>query len=243
MKYAFIRTERTRYPVPVLCRVLEVSLSGFYDDLERSKQPRPDRDAELRDDLHTIHRGSRRSYGRPRLVRALRACGHRIGSKRVVRLMREEGLRGVIKGRFKPRTTDSKHSRRTAPNRLGRRFAPDADVTAWVGDITYIPTREGWLYLAIVIALRTRQILGYSLADTMPDDLVQRAFENAYQTQPITQSGALFHSDRGCAPAPVGGVVTPVAAGSADAAPIPGAFPEASLEFMDASTQHLEPCL
>jgi putative transposase len=196
VKYAFVDAERTLYPIDVLCRVLDVSRSGFFDYLTRESAPRPDRDAELRADLRTIHRGSRGTYGRPRMVAGLRVCGHRVGPKRVHRLMREEGLRGAVKGRFKPRTTDSKHSRKTAPNVLERRFAPDADVTAWVSDITYIPTREGWLYLAVVIALRTRQVLGYSLDDTMPDDLVQRAFQNAYAAQPI-EPGALFHSDRG----------------------------------------------
>jgi putative transposase len=180
----------------VLCGALSVSRSGYFDCVARQALPTPGRDEELRADLLTIHRGSRGTYGRPRLVAGLRTCGHRVGPKRVQRLMREEGLRGVVKGRFKPRTTRSKHSRAIAPNLLDRRFAPEADVTAWAGDITYIPTREGWLYLAIVIALRTRQVLGYSLADTMPDDLVQHAFENAYHAQPIAP-GALFHSDRG----------------------------------------------
>jgi putative transposase len=196
VKYAFVFAERTRYPIEVLCRVLDVSRSGFFDYMTREAEPRPDRDAEVRADLHTIHRGSRGTYGRPRMVAGLRVCGHPVGPKRVRRLMREEGLRGAVKGCFKPRTTDGKHSRTTAPNVLERRFALDAEVTAWVGDITYIPTRQGWLYLAVVIALRTRQVLGYSLDDSMPDDLVQRAFQNAYAAQPI-EPGALFHSDRG----------------------------------------------
>lgn len=194
MRYAFVARERTRFPVRILCRVLSVSASGFHDYLRR--QDRPDPDVTLRADLHTIHAGSRCTYGRPRLVQALRACAHKVGHKRVARLMREESLRGKAKGRFTPRTTDSRHGRPVAGNLLDRRFAVDSPVPAWVGDITYIPTREGWLYLATVISLQTRQVLGYSLAERMPDDLVQQAFENACSLSPVSE-GTLFHSDRG----------------------------------------------
>jgi transposase InsO family protein len=179
----------------MLCSALDVSRSGFFDYLARARR-KTDADAALRAELHTVHRESRRTYGRPRLVHALRARGHGVGHKRVRRLMREEGLEGLRKGRFKPTTTDSAHQRPIAANVLDRRFSPQAEVTAWASDITYIPTREGWLYLAVVIALRTRQVLGYSLSDSMPDDLVQTAFRNAYSAQPV-ETGVIFHSDRG----------------------------------------------
>lgn len=194
MRYAFVARERTRFPVRMLCRVLDVSVSGFHDYLHR--QDRPDPDAALRADLHTIHVGSRRTYGRPRMVRALRACTHAVGHKRVARLMREEGLRGKVKGGFKPATTDSRHTRSVAENLLDRQFAVDTSASAWVGDITYLPTREGWLYLATVISLQTRQVLGYSLSERMPNELVQQAFENAWSAAPV-HAGVLFHSDRG----------------------------------------------
>ena len=139
MRYAFVARERTRFPVRPLCRVLGVSVSGFHDHLHRQADPGPDPEAALRADLRTIHAGSRRTYGRPRMVKALRACAHAVGPKRVARLMREEGLRGKIKGRFKPRTTDSGHTRPVAENLLDRQFAVDSPVPAWVGDITYIP--------------------------------------------------------------------------------------------------------
>lgn len=196
MKHAFIAAERIHYPVVVLCRVIEVSLSGFYSFAARRDRNAVDPDAALRADLHTVHRGSRGTYGRPRLVRGLRTCGHLVGPKRVQRLMREEGLQGVRKGRFTPRTTDSQHARPVAANVLDRRFAVDADIEAWVSDITYIPTRAGWLYLAVVIALRTRQVLGYSLAKHMREDLVTQAFRNAYAVAPV-EDGIIFHSDRG----------------------------------------------
>ena len=178
----------------MLCRLLAVSVSGFHGSLHR--QRRPDPDLAVRADLRSIHASSRGTYGRPRLVHALRARAHAVGPKRVARLMREEGLAGKVKGRFKPRTTDSRHRRPLVENRLDRRFAVDSPVPAWVGDITYLPTREGWLYLATVIDLRTRQVLGYSLSERMPDDLVQQAFVNAWSASPVGP-GVLFHSDRG----------------------------------------------
>lgn len=196
MRYAFIQTQRTRYPIDLLCRVLEVSRSGYFAYAVRAKRAQPDADAGLREELRTVYRDSRRTYGRPRLVHALRGRGHAVGHKRVRRLMREEGIQGVRKGRYKPTTTDSAHQRPVAANVLDRRFSPQAAVTAWASDITYIPTREGWLYLAVVIALGTRQVLGYSLSDSMPDDLVQSAFYNAYSAQPV-DAGVIFHSDRG----------------------------------------------
>lgn len=196
MRYAFVACERTRFPVRLLCRMLDVSASGFYDHLKRQARPRPDPDARLRADVQKIHAASRRTYGRPRMLKALRAVAHAVGHKRVARLMREEGLRGKRKGEFKPRTTDSGHTSRLAENVLDRRFAVDSGVPAWVGDITNLATREGWLYLATVISLQTRQVLGYSLSDRRPDDLVQQAFLNACASRPVG-CGVLFHSDRG----------------------------------------------
>lgn len=196
MRYAFVARERTHFPVRLLCRVLGVSVSGFYDHRRRQSAPHHDPDVAIRAELRTIHTASRRTYGRPRLVRALRTGAHVVGHKRVARLMREEGLRGKVKGGFKPCTTDSQHTRRVAENLLDRQFAVDSPVPAWVGDITYIPTREGWLYLAVVLSLQTRQVLGYSLSERMPDDLVQQAFLNAWAVSPVNE-GVLFHSDRG----------------------------------------------
>lgn len=194
MRYAFVARERTHYPLRLLCRLLAVSVSGFHDWLHR--QDRPDPEAALRADLRAIHADSRGTYGRPRMVQALRAREHAVGHKRVARLMREEGLYGKTKGRFTPRTTDSRHTRPLAGNLLNRQFAVDHPLPAWVGDITYLPTREGWLYLAAVLDLRTRQVLGYSLCERMPDDLVRQAFLNAWSASPVG-AGVLFHSDRG----------------------------------------------
>jgi transposase InsO family protein len=196
VKYASIEAQRTHYPIELMCRVLQVSRSGFFAWGARREQAPPDADAQVREDLREAHRQSRRLYGRRRLTKALRRRGHCINPKRVRRLMREEGLRGVRKGRFVPRTTDSQHSLTIAENVLARRFDVQAGADGWVSDITYVPTREGWLYLAIIIALRTRQVLGYSLAEHMPDELVLNALRNACHVQPPAPS-TLFHSDRG----------------------------------------------
>ena len=150
----------------------------------------------MREELKQVHQQSRRLYGRRRLVHALRARGYCINPKRVHRLMREEELRGVRKGRFVPRTTDSAHRRAIAPDVLSRRFNVDTAVCARVSDITYAATREGWLYLAVIIALQTRQVLGYSLSDRMSDELALNALRNACHLEP-PPPGTLFHSDRG----------------------------------------------
>jgi putative transposase len=196
VRYAFVALERTQYPLAVLCRLLGVSRSGFHDYVRRQVRPRPDPDSALRRDLKRCHAESRGTYGRPRLVTDLRELGHVVGPKRVTRLMGEEGLRGKTKGRTRPRTTDSRHVHPVAENLLARRFDVTSATHAWVSDITYIATREGWLYLAVVLSIQTRQVLGYSLSDRMPDDLVEQAFLNAWQRSD-GRRGVLFHSDRG----------------------------------------------
>ena len=196
MKYAYITAQRDHYPIGFMCRVLEVSTSGFFSWQARERTPQSDADAPLRESIIQVHEESRRRYGRRRLTHALRAQGMCVNPKRVHRVMREEGLRGVRKGRFVPRTTDSAHQRVIAPNVLQRRFSVDTAVPAWAGDITYVATREGWLYLAVIIALQTRQVLGYSLSDRMPDELVLNALRNACQLA-APAPGTLFHSDRG----------------------------------------------
>lgn len=183
MKNAWIESQCREYPIELLCRVLEVSRSDYFAWRQRRAQNRPDPDAQVRAELKRVYQQSRRLYGRRRLVHALRAGGHCINPKHVRRLMREAGIRGVYKGHLVPHTTDSTHARTIAPNWLARRFDVKAPVTAWVSDITYLPTREGWLYLAVIIALNTRQVLGYSLAERVPYELVLSALRNACHTR------------------------------------------------------------
>ncbi|MEI4516518.1 MULTISPECIES: IS3 family transposase [unclassified Stenotrophomonas] len=194
MRYAFVASHRTRYPTRVLCLVLGVSVSGFHDYLRRQSGAAADPDAALRAELRAIHAASKRSYGRHRLVRALRDRNHHIGHKRVARLMAEERIQGKTKGRW--RRNASAGSATLAPNLLDRKFAPGAGPTAWVGDITYVATRQGWLHLVMVISVQTRQVLGDSTSDRMTEDLVVKAFANAWALHP-QRLGLIFHSDRG----------------------------------------------
>ena len=194
MRYGFVAEERAQFPVRLLCRVMGVSVSGFYDYQHR--QGRPDPDAQIRIDLHKVYAASRKTYGRPRLVEALRQQAYAVGHKRIDRLMHEEHIQGRSKGGFRPCTTDSHHALPVASNLLGRQFSVQSSTPAWVSDITYIATKEGWLYLAVVLSIQTRQVLGYSLADRMPDDLVERAFMNAWNAC-LGVYGVIFHSDQG----------------------------------------------
>lgn len=195
MRYAFAACHRTRYPLGLLCRVLEVSVSGFHDYLRRRDQRVGlDAEATLRSELRSIHAASRRTYGRRRLVRELRSRNHRIGPKRVARLMAEEQIRGKVKGGFKPRRAPAPSS--LPGNLLDRRFAVGSGLEAWAGDITYIPTRQGWLYLAVVISMQTRKVLGYSVSSRVTEELVVKAFNNAWAAHP-QKPGLIFHSDRG----------------------------------------------
>lgn len=194
MRYAFVASQRTHYPTRLLCRVLGVSVSGFHDYLRRQCAQTCDVDSALRTELRAIHVTSKRSYGRRRLVRALRARNHPVGHKRVARLMAEERIQGKTKGRFRPKSSGG--SSQLAPNLLDRQFAPGTGPTAWVGDITYVPTRQGWLHLAVVISVQTRQVLGYSVSKRLTEELVVKAFANAWALHP-QRPGLIFHSDRG----------------------------------------------
>lgn len=196
MKYAFVARERAHYPLVTLCRLLNVSVSGFYADQSRKATPRPVPDTPVRQALREAHKDSRGTYGRCRLVPEMHDRGFPLGEKQIRRLMREEGLRGRSKGPAKPRTTHSAHSRSLAPNVLDRRFEVSSDTPAWVSDITCIPVHGGWMYLAVVLSVQTRQVLGYSLAARMTDTLVMQAFENAWSRFPVGP-GVIFHSDRG----------------------------------------------
>ncbi|QNA97279.1 IS3 family transposase [Stenotrophomonas maltophilia] len=194
VRYAFVASQRTHYPTRLLCRVLGVSVSGFHDYLRRQCAQTCDVDSALRTELRAIHVTSKRSYGRRRLVRALRARNHPVGHKRVARLMAEERIQGKTKGRFRPQSSGG--SSQLAPNLLDRQFAPGTGPTAWVGDITYVPTRQGWLHLAVVISVQTRQVLGYSVSKRLTEELVVKAFANAWALHP-QRPGLIFHSDRG----------------------------------------------
>src|SRR5829696_960687 len=197
-KYAVIAQHRDAYPVPLMCRALEVSASGFYAAQRRPASARAGADERLRVQVRAAHAESRRRYGAPRVHRELRAQGTRVAKKRVARLMREDGLVARRPRRF-VRTTDSAHAQPVAPNHLARRFAvgeiggPDR---VWASDITYVPTREGWLYLAVVLDLASRRVVGWAMRHTLERGLTLDALQMALD-QRRPGRGVLYHSDRG----------------------------------------------
>ena len=198
MRFRFIATERASFPVRALCRVVGVSASGFYAWLRRG--PGSDRcegaaDRGLRARVGAIFAASRGTYGSPRVHAELRARGVRVGRNRVARLMREGGLSATIRRRA-PRTTDSRHDHPVAPNLLGRRFAADRPDAVWLADISYLPTGEGWLYLAAIKDMATREIVGWSMADHLRADLACDALLMAIRHRQPPR-GLIQHSDRG----------------------------------------------
>jgi putative transposase len=196
VKFAFIQNDLRAYPADVACQVLEVSRSGYYAWRERPVSRRQQRREELAVKIHAVHAESRRLYGSPRVYRALAAAKQAVCQNTVAKIMREQDLRAKSKRKFVPRTTDSAHDRPIAPNVLDRQFHTDAPDCKWAGDITYIPTDEGWLYLAGVIDLCSRRIVGWSMADHMRTDLVSDALAMALARR-RPKAGLLHHSDRG----------------------------------------------
>lgn len=195
MRFGFIQTEKATYPVRVLCRTLQVSASGFYAWCRRGLSSRAREDAVLKVEIRAAHTASNRTYGSPRILADLNANGQRVGRKRVARLMREEGIEGQRKRRFRT-TTDSRHSHPVAANHLNRDFSASAPNEVWVSDITYIWTREGWMFLAAIMDLFSRRVVGWSMDSHIDQTLVLEALGMALRTrQP--KPGLLHHSDRG----------------------------------------------
>jgi putative transposase len=199
MKHVTIEAHRWQFSVTLMCRVLDVSRAGFYAGRKRTASARQERDEELRRQIHIVHQRSRRTYGSPRVHAELQAEGERCGRKRVARLMRQEGLRVKVRRRLRPTTTDSKHPHPVAENVLARRFAVtkiEAANRVWAGDITYVPTREGWLYLAVIMDLASRRIVGWSMKATLDASLAIDALQMAL-VERRPGRGLLHHSDRG----------------------------------------------
>lgn len=196
MKYAWIDTQRAHYALSEMCPVLAVSVSGYRAWKRGGKADRRRlTDAQLLALIHAIHDELKAAYGSPRMVLELRARGFSASKTRVERLMREHGIRARHKRKFKV-TTDSKHKLPIAPNLLDRNFTPAAPNQVWTSDITYLWTDEGWLYLAIVLDLFNREVVGWSLKPRMTADIVTDALTMAwFRRKPA--SGVLHHSDRG----------------------------------------------
>jgi putative transposase len=193
--YQFIAAVAAHHPVALSCRVLGVARSGFYAWRDRPPSARAQVDAELTGLIHQLHDASRGTYGSPRLHADLRAAGRRCGRKRVARLMRQAGLAGCHRRR--PRTTIADPAATPAPNLVQRHFNPLAPDQLWLADITYVPTGEGWLYLATVLDAFSRRVVGWAMADHLRTELVLDALGMALGTR-RPAAGLVHHSDRGC---------------------------------------------
>jgi putative transposase len=186
------------FSIQRLCRALQVSPSSFYDWRQRQSRPGPRRrqDDRLLELITQIHQESRQTYGSPRIERILRRQGYRHGRNRIARLMRQQRLQGRVRRRYRVCTTDSQHDLPIAPNRLARREPVQRPNEVWVADITYIPTDEGWLYLAGILDLYSRQMVGWAMGQNLDARLVLASWQRACR-QRRPAPGLLFHSDRG----------------------------------------------
>jgi putative transposase len=195
VKFALIDAEKANFPVAFMCSELGVSRSGYYAWRARPPSGRESEDIELGARVLDLHLGSERRYGSPRVHKALAAEGLHVSRKRVVRLMREHGLVARKKPHFVA-TTDSRHQLPTAPNLLARRFdQPELD-RVWAGDITYLATAEGWLYLAVIIDLCSRRVVGWATSDSLETKVCLDALRDALQAR-HPAPGLIHHSDRG----------------------------------------------
>lgn len=191
-----MKTLTSEYPVVELCRALGLSRSGYYNWRKRPDSRRAKANREVLDKITVLHEENRRCYGSPRMTHALRRQGLRIGKNRVARLMRTHGIRAKSKRAFRPRTTDSRHAERLAPNRLKQLPLLNRPDQVWVVDITYLWTAAGWVYLAAVMDLYSRRIVGWALKSSLETSLVTEALSRA-QKERRPAPGLLHHSDRG----------------------------------------------
>ncbi len=195
MKFAFISQEKVAFPIAVLCRVLAVSRSGFHSSEARPEADHSKRDRELAGKVAAAYAGSKKRYGSPRVHAELKAAGEQVARKRVARLMRENNLAARTRRRFR-KTTDSKHAFPIAPNVLERDFTAVAPNQAWVTDITFLWTKQGWLYLAAILDLFSRRVVGWATSENVDRHLALAALDKALMCRRPT-GGLVHHSDRG----------------------------------------------
>jgi putative transposase len=196
VRFAFIQKHAEEFPVDLMCEVLEVSRSGYYAWRDRPASSQAQRQEQLVKWIQAAHADSRQIYGSPRIHAQLRAQGVACSENTVAKLMKEQGIRSKMRRRFVVRTTDSRHAHPIAENRLAQQFDVPAPNQVWAADITYIPTGEGWLYLAVVIDLSSRKVVGWAADDhlraELPGAALKMALEHRQPTGPL-----LHHSDRG----------------------------------------------
>ena len=196
MRFTFIRDHTALFEISIMLCVLGVSESGFYAWLKRLTCPRATQNAVLLEEIKVVHNASRGSYGSPRVTAALRRSGSRVSRHRVARLMQTAELRGKSHRKGRVSTTNSKHSEPRNVNLLERDFTASEPDQKWLSDITYLPTSEGWLYLAVVLDVFSRRIIGWGFSSSLESSLVVSAFDMACQSRKPS-NGLVFHSDQG----------------------------------------------
>ncbi len=196
MRFRFVEDHRADYPVRIMCGALDVSPAGYYAWRSRSESLRSAANRELVDDIRKVHRDTRGRYGSPRIHVELKAQGRGASRGRIERLMRHHGIRAIMARPRRMRTTDSRHDHPIAPNLLNRNFSAAAPNRIWLTDITYVETDQGWLYLAAVMDLYSRRIVGWAIDDHLRTELPLAALNMAISTR---RPGAnlIHHSDRG----------------------------------------------
>jgi len=196
MRFRFIEDRRVDYPVMILCDVLGVSPAGYYAWRSRGESRRSVANRDLADDIKRVHRDTYGRYGSPRIHAELKAQGRGVSRGRIERLMRRHGIRAIMARPRWVRTTDSRHDFPIAPNLLQRNFTAAAPNRIWLADITYVETDQGWLYLATVMDMYSRRIVGWAIADHLRADLPLAALRMAIAAQ-RPGAGLIDHSDRG----------------------------------------------
>jgi len=194
--FELVETEKANFPIVALCRAVGVSRSGYYAWFRCTPSARARRNEQLLVHIRSVHTRHRERYGSPRIHAELVDQGLRVSKKRVARLMRENGLKGRPRRRFR-RTTDSNHRHAIAPNLLERNFQTKAPDQAWVGDITYVWTTEGWAYLAVLLDLFSRRIVGWAFRASLNRELALTALRKALANR-RPEPGLVHHTDRGC---------------------------------------------
>ena len=200
MKYAWITQHRDSYPIAVMCDTLQASTSGYYGSLTRETSPRAQRHARIQEAVQQVHAESHGNYGSHKITRELEqrddlesACRNTVACA-----MREMGLSSRVRKAFHPTTTQADPAKQPAPNTLAQDFTADAPNRKWVSDITYVWTATGWAYVAVVLDLFSRKVVGWAVRDSLATELVQEALRNAVQARRPHGHELLHHSDRGC---------------------------------------------
>jgi putative transposase len=194
---AIAESSSPSYAISECCDALAVSRSGYYDHLAKPQRPRQQRDAVLADQIETEFHASRKTYGSRRIARKLRQQGQRHSRRRIVKLMARRQLQALQKGRYRPKTTDSRHGGPIAPNLLQEAAPPTRPNQTWVSDVTYIETTEGWRYLSATLDLCTRKIVAWNLCDTLATTLCTTTLQLALEQQRPDTLSLIYHSDRG----------------------------------------------